>query len=117
MKDKTKLYFFNDGNAQACTHTWNPFTSKTDDLPVGTGEQEELIDLQCDENAQEMFKDFTLANFWLDASSSYPTQAKNAITQLFVFPTTWECEQVFSTFTIKSKTKNHLVNPKRDYVL
>ena len=26
------------------------------DLPVGTGEQEELIDLQCDEGAEEKFK-------------------------------------------------------------
>ena len=38
-----------------------------------TGEQEELIDLQCDEGALEKFKDFILANFWLNVSFPYPT--------------------------------------------
>ena len=63
LKDEIKHYFFNDGDAQACTYTRNPFTSKLDDLLVETGVQEELIDLQCDEGVQEKFKDFTLANF------------------------------------------------------
>ena len=51
LKDEIKQYFFNDGDAQACTYIRNPFTVKSGDLPVGTGEQEELIDLQCDEGA------------------------------------------------------------------
>ena len=61
--DEIKQYFFNDGNAQACTYIWNPFTVKPGDLPLGTGEQEELIDLQCDEGAQEKFKNYKLAKF------------------------------------------------------
>ena len=83
-----KHYFVNDGKARVCTYTRNSLTAKLDDLPVGTGEQEELIDLQCDERAQEKFKNFTLANFWLNVNLSYPTPAKNAIFKLFVFPTT-----------------------------
>ena len=51
LKDEIKQYFFNDGDAQACTYLRNPFTVRAGDLPVGTGEQEELIDLQCDEGA------------------------------------------------------------------
>ena len=90
MKSSVTSSFVNDGDAQACTYTWNPFTAKLDDQPNGTGEQEELIDLQCDEAAQEKFNDFTLANFWLNASFSYPTLAKNAIFKLLAFPTTWE---------------------------
>ena len=78
--NEIKHYFFNDVDAQACTYTRNQFTSKPDNLPVATGEQEELIDLQCDAGAQEKFKDFTLVNFCLNISSSYPTVAKNAIT-------------------------------------
>ena len=90
--------------------------SKPNDLPVGTGEQEELIDLQCDEGAQEKFKDYTLANFWLNVSTSYLALAKNTIPQVLIFPTTWECEQGFSTFlTIKLKTRNRLVNPEHDF--
>ena len=77
LKDEISHYFFNDCDAQACTYTWNPFAAKPDDLPVGFGEQEELIYLQCNEDAQEKFKDFTLANFWLNVSSSYSTLAKN----------------------------------------
>ena len=65
-KDEMKQYYFNDGDAQACTYIWNPFTAKPDDLPVGTGEEEELVDLQCDEGAQEKFKHYTLVNFWLN---------------------------------------------------
>ena len=63
LKDEIKLYFLNVGDAQACTNTRNPFTDKPGDLPVETGEQEEFIDLQCDEGAPQEFKDFTLANF------------------------------------------------------
>ena len=116
MKDEIKHYFFNDGDAQACTYTRNPFTAKTDDLPVGTSEQEELIDLQFDKGAREKFKDFKLASFRLNVSSSYSTLAKNAITQLLVFSTTSECEQGFSNFlVIKSKARNHLENPGHDF--
>ena len=56
LKDEIKQYFFNDGDTQAYTYIRNPFTVKPSDLPVGTGEQEELIDLQCDERAQEKYK-------------------------------------------------------------
>ena len=56
FKDKIKQYFFSNGDAQACTCIWNPFLVKPNDLPAGTGEQEELVDLQCDEGAQEKFK-------------------------------------------------------------
>ena len=48
--------------------------------------------------------------------SRYLALAKNAIPQLPIFSTTWECEQGFSTFlTIKSKTRNPLVNPEHDF--
>ena len=114
LKDEIKHYFFDDGNAQACAYTRNPFIAEHY-LPVGTGKQEELIDLHCDEGAQKL-KDFAMANFWLNVSFSYPTLAKNAIIHLLVFPATWECKQGFSTFlTIKSKTRKRLVNSKYDF--
>ena len=69
-----------------------------------TNEQEELIDLQCDEGVQEKFKNHKMAEFRLNVSPSYPALAKNAIPQLLIFSTTWECKHGFSTFlTIKSK--------------
>ena len=63
LKDEIKRYFFNDGDAQACTYIRNPFTVKPGDFPVGTGEQEGLINLQCDEGAEEKFKKHKLAEF------------------------------------------------------
>ena len=51
LKDDIKQYFFNVGDAQARTYIWNPLAVKPDDLAVETGEQE-LIDLQCAEDAQ-----------------------------------------------------------------
>ena len=92
LKEEIKQYFFNDGDALACTYFRNPFTVQPGDLLVGTGEQEELIDLQCIEGAQEKFKNPKLSEFWLNVSPSYLAQAKNAISQLLIFPTTWECK-------------------------
>ena len=62
LKDEIKQYFFNDGDAQAYTYIRNPFTDKPGDLPVGTDEQE-LMELQCDEGAEETFKNHKLAEF------------------------------------------------------
>ena len=56
LKDEIKQYLFNDGDAQACTYIWNPFTVKPGNLPVVTGEQEKLVDLKCNEGAQEKYK-------------------------------------------------------------
>ena len=115
LKDEIKQYLFNNGDAQACSYIRNPFTVKPGHLPGGTGEQEELIDLQCDEGAQEKFKTHKLAEFWVNISPSYPAQAKNAIPQFLIF-STWQCEQEFSIFlTIKLKTRNRLVNPEHNF--
>ena len=55
-------------------------------------------------------------NFWLNMGSTDPTLAKNAIPQLLVFPSTWECEQGFSALmAIKSKSRNRLPEPGHDF--
>ena len=63
LKDEIKQYFFNDGDAQACTYIRNPFIVKPGNLSVEIGEQEELIDLRCNEDAQVKFKNHKLAEF------------------------------------------------------
>jgi len=116
LKAEIKRYFPNDGNAQTCTYIRNPFNVDPGNLPVGTGEQEELIDLQADEGARDKFEKDKLANFWLNVGASYPTLCKNAVSQLLIFPSTWECEQGFSTFLmIKSKSRNRLTKPEHDF--
>ena len=71
---KSSSYLFNASDIQAYTRIHSLMYQEE------TGEQEELNDLQCDEGAQEIYKDFTLVNFWLNKSFSYPIIAKNTIT-------------------------------------
>ena len=94
----------------------NPFSVNPHDLAVVTGEQEELIDLQEDNEAKIRHRDRPAINFWLDFAASYPTLASRAVSQLFTFQSTWDCEQGCSTFlNIKSKKRNRLVAPQHDF--
>ena len=94
----------------------NPFSVIPDDLVVGTGKQEELIDLQEDNDAKIRHRDRPAINFWLDVAASYPALVSRAVSQLLIFPTTWECKQGFLTcLNIKSKKRNRLVGPKHDF--
>ena len=90
----------------ACSaYSINPFFMDPADVPVGTGEQEELIDMQTDEKAKIKKKECCPINFWLSVASSYPNLALVAVSRLLIFPSTWECEQEFSALlTIKSKS-------------
>ena len=94
----------------------NPFSVNPHDLAIGTGEQEELIDLQEDNKAKIRHRDRPAINFWLDFATLYSTLASRAVSQLLVFPSTWECKQGFSTFlNVKSKKCNRLVAPQHDF--
>jgi len=99
-----------------CAYMTDPFSVDPADLPVGTGEQEEFIDIQTDQTAKTKHKDCFPINFWLSMASSYSTLASHAIPQLLIFPSTWECEQGFSALmTIKLKKRNRLVAPMHDF--
>ena len=99
-----------------CAYMTDPFSVDPADLPVGTGEQKELIDIQADQTAKTKHKDCSPINFWLSMASSYSTLASHAIPQLLIFPSTWECEQGFSALmTIKSTKRNRLVAPMHDF--
>ena len=94
----------------------NRFSVNPHDLAVRAGEQEELINLQEDNEAKIRHRDHPDINFWLGFAASYPTLAPRAVSQLLTFPSTWECEQGFSTFlNIKSKKRNRLVAPQHDF--
>ena len=82
---------------ERCAYLNNPFTINPSLLPVGTaGEQEDIIDIQCDQAARTKHKECFPLNFWLSMSSTYQSLAQNAIPHLLVFPSTWECDQGFS---------------------
>ena len=102
--------------ASSYEYITNPFSVNLHDLAVGTGEQEELIDLQKDNEAKIRHRDRPAINYWLDFAASYPTLVSCAVSQLLIFPSMWECEQGFSTFlNIKSKKRNRLVAPQHDF--
>ena len=55
-----------------CSYSIKPFFVDPADLPVGTGEQEEVIDIQTDEGAKIKHKECGCPrNFWLSVESSY----------------------------------------------
>ena len=100
----------------SCPYITDPFSVDPAGLPVGTGEQEELIDMQKDQTEKKHRKEYSAINFWLSMASSYPTLAFQAVPQLLIFPSTWECEQGFSILmNIKSKNRNRLSAPGHDF--
>ena len=112
---KTELLnYFPD--VACCAYSINSFFIDPADVTVGTGEQEELIDIQTDETAKIKHKECCPINFWLSMASSYPNLARVAVSRLLIFPSTWECEQGFSALlTFKSKSGNRLGTPEHDF--
>ena len=88
LEEELEQYF---PEAASYEYITNPFSVNPHDLAVGTGEQEELIDLQEDNEAKIRHRDRPAINFWLDFAASYPTLASRAVSQLLTFPSTWEC--------------------------
>ena len=108
------LHYFSD--LVSWTYAVNPFCIDPALLPVGTGEQEEIIDIQVDDTAKSKLNECSLIDFWLIMGSTYPTLARNAARQSLIFPSTWECEQGFSALMpIKSKSRNRITEPKHDF--
>ena len=70
----------------------NPFTANTQTLQAGTGMQEELIELQHDKFARDVYSDKILGDFWFTMCKSYKRIAEPAIQALLLFPSTWLCE-------------------------
>ena len=68
------LNYFPD--VACCAYSINPFFIDPADVPVGTGEQEELIDIQTDETAKIKHKECCPINFWLSMVSSHPNLAR-----------------------------------------
>ena len=108
------LHYFPD--LVTWTYAVNPFCIDPALLSVGTGEQEEIIDIQVDDTAKSKLNEYSLIDFWLIMGSTYPTLARNAARQSLIFPSTWECEQGFSALMpIKSKSRNRITEPKHHF--
>ena len=67
----------------------NPFTANAQTLQAGTGMQEELIELQHDGFARDVYFEKNLGDFWFTMCKSYKRIAEPAIQALLLFPSTW----------------------------
>ena len=76
LKTELMHYF---PNIDISPYVSNPFFVDPSVLSVGTGEQEEIIDIQSDEAAKIKHKECCSINFWLTMFSTYPTLAQKAI--------------------------------------
>ena len=70
----------------------NPFTTNVQTLQAGAGMQEELIELQHDWFAHDVYSEKNLGDFWFTMCKSYKRIAEPAIQALFLFPSTCLCE-------------------------
>ena len=87
----------------------NPFTADPHALQPGTGKQEELIELQHDGMAHDIYKEYNLKIFWIKMQKLYPLIGEPAIQALLLFPSTWQCESTFSMLLgIKTKHRSCL---------
>ena len=93
----------------------NPFTANAQTLQAGTGMQEELIELQHDGIARDVYSEKNLGDFWFTMCKSYKRIVEPAIQALLLFPSTWSCESTFSVMLgIKSKYRSQLKTPEHD---
>ena len=84
---KELMHYFPD--VTSCAYCINPFFVDPADLPVETGEEKEVIDIQTDEAAKIKHKDCGCPiNIWLSIKSSYPNLVTHAVPQLLIFPST-----------------------------
>ena len=92
----------------------NPFTANAQTLQAGTGMQEELIELQHDGFARDVYSEKNLGNFWFTMYKFYKRIAEPAI-QVLLFSSTWLCESTFSMMLgIKSKYRSQLKSSEYD---
>ena len=85
----------------------NPFIVSVQSLSDSI--QEEFLELVNDSVAKGAFETLTLSKFWMKMSVTYPVVSDVALNSLLIFPSTYLCEQKFSTLlNIKSKLRSRL---------
>ena len=71
-----------------------PFASPVEE--VRDDLQDKLIDLKNDFTCRDVFDTLSICEFWARMCSSYPRFAKECITKLLPFSSTYLCESGFS---------------------
>ena len=77
--------------------------------------QQELIKLQHNGFARNVYSERNLSDFWFTMCKSYKRIAEPAIQALLLFPSTWLSESTFSMLLgIKSKYRSELKTSEHD---
>ena len=85
----------------------NPFIVNVQSFPDSI--QEEFLELVNDSVAKDAFETLTLTKFWTKMSVTYPVVSDVVLNSLLIFPSTYMCEQGFSTLSnIKRKLQSRL---------
>ena len=93
----------------------NPFTANARHCRLGQVCKEELIELQHDGFARNVYSEKNLGNFWFTMCKSHKRIAGSAIQALLLFPSISLCESTFSVMLgIKSKYRSQLKTPEHD---
>ncbi|XP_067933238.1 zinc finger BED domain-containing protein 5-like [Watersipora subatra] len=99
--------YFPDLNGTDLKLARNPFKLNVAD--IDSDMQEELIDLLNDSGAYDRFEDCVLSKFWCSLITSYPKLSEVALKVLLIFPSSYKCEQEFSSLLyMKSKYRSRL---------
>ena len=71
--------------------------------------EEEFVRLRQDSAAKTLFESASLHSFWCKMLQSYPHLSERAIWLLMPYPSSYLCEQSFSTMVVmKTKYRNRL---------
>ena len=71
--------------------------------------QDEFTDLKNDSTCRGKFNTLSICEYWAKMCSSYPDTAKECITKLLPFSSTYLCQSGFSTLMqMENKTRNRL---------
>ncbi|XP_067932141.1 zinc finger BED domain-containing protein 5-like [Watersipora subatra] len=85
----------------------NPF--KLTLAGIDSAMQEELIDLLNNSGARDRFENCVFSKFWCSSITSYPKLSQVALKALLIFPSSYKCEQEFSSLLyMKSKYRSRL---------
>ncbi|XP_067943329.1 zinc finger BED domain-containing protein 5-like [Watersipora subatra] len=99
--------YFPDLNDTDLKLSRNPFNLTA--AGIYSDMQEEMIDLLNDSGAHDRFEDSVLSKFWCSLITSYPKLSEVALKVLLIFPSSYKCEQEFSSLLyMKSKYRSQL---------
>ncbi|CAM1294903.1 ZBED8 (predicted) [Pycnogonum litorale] len=115
LEEELDRYFPNIGEDEF-VYLRNPFAANAQLVQPGTGMQDELVELQHDDSARDVYgEEQNLCDFWLQMRDSYRQIAERAIRSLLLFPSTWLCESTFSALlAIKTKHRSNQRTPEHD---